>query len=183
VNAGTLDAWSLEVRELTTQCQPYGVPGLSLSPASSVAGALAGGQRRYSLDLENTGALTDSYTVTLGAHAWPIAYPAFAGPLAPGAHAALPFTVTVPLTVPLGASDFAALTLTSHADPAVSASAYLLTTAIAPTHFLFLPSLLFFPLSSPLTSPLPPASPPPNPPPLIQRQVSDPPTALPTSDF
>jgi hypothetical protein len=149
VDSGILDAWSLEVRELMAECQPFGVQGVTVSPASAVAGALPGGLRLYAFQVENTGAVADTYTVTLGPHAWPIGHPALVGPLAPGMQAAFGVTVTVPMTAAVGATDAAAVSLTSHADPAVGATAHLHTTAIAPTHFVLLPALLSSLLSSP----------------------------------
>ncbi|MCC6189756.1 MAG: S8 family serine peptidase [Anaerolineales bacterium] len=140
-DTGSLNAWSLDLREWIPVCASYTEHGVSVNPPSDAASAAPGAQHVYSLRVENTGNITDTYTVSAGPHQWPLSAPAAAGPLTPGAYADVPVTATVPLTASGGALDAVTLTFTSQADGGVTANATLTTTALVATHRFYLPAI------------------------------------------
>jgi hypothetical protein len=117
----------------------------TLAPAADAGSGAPGDALVYSLTVENTGNLTDTYTVTVGGHAWPLAFPGTAGSLAPGASASIVLTTTIPLSATDGETDVVNVTVTSQADPALSAGAVLTSTALVPLRFLYLPLILRLP--------------------------------------
>lgn len=140
-DTGTLNAWSLDLRDLIPVCAPYTGYGVSVNPPSDAASAAPGAQHVYNLRVENTGNVTDTYTVSAGPHQWPLSAPAAAGPLTPGAYADVPVTATVPLTASGGAFDAVTLAFTSQADSDVTANATLTTTALVATYRFYLPAI------------------------------------------
>jgi len=85
----------------------------------------------YTINVTNTGAVADTYTVTVTGADWPVDILPAVGPLAAGASAALPVTVTVPAGALCGASDHITITLTSQGSASRVAQASLTTTANA----------------------------------------------------
>ncbi len=83
----------------------------------------------YTIQITNTGTVTDSFDITLGTSVWFVTSSTDeVGPLGPGQSA----TVFISLTVGPGDSDSVTVTATSHFDSSVSVSSTLTTTAIIP---------------------------------------------------
>ncbi len=94
----------------------------------------------YTVTLTNTGNVTDTFAVDIGAANWPVTATATAvGPLAPNASGS--FEVTV--TIGAGVTDTVAITLTSGADDTVTAVVTLTTTAEGSSNtYIYLPAIL-----------------------------------------
>ena len=92
------------------------VHGLALAPTSAEGAGLPGALIAYTLQLSNTGTLSDTFEVTIRGHSWTTSAPSPVGPLAPRAGTELPVTVRIPTEAADGAADTAILTLTSLGD-------------------------------------------------------------------
>ena len=82
----------------------------------------------YTLLVSNIGDFVDSYTVTISA-TWGTVTPINVGPLLPGEDEEMLVTVEIPQGALHGDWDFAIITLTSQADPRISASVKLTSSA------------------------------------------------------
>jgi hypothetical protein len=111
------------------------------SPADSRLGE-PGEAVTHTLQVTNTGNLPDTFDVTGGGHAWPVAVPALVGPLGVGARATMVATVTIPADAVGGATDVVTITFTSQGDGATWAAVPLMT-GVKPR--LFLPLVLRLP--------------------------------------
>ncbi|NJN55550.1 MAG: choice-of-anchor B family protein [Anaerolineae bacterium] len=105
--------------------------GVVLSPESAAQTAVAGETVTYTLSVENSGNITDTYDLSVAGNNWQTAVSANSVELAPGGRAELVISVTVPVDVTGGAVDVATVTAVSQTDAAVSASSDLSTTANA----------------------------------------------------
>ena len=124
---------TLTGRGRTTALADNAVAGLATSGDMSAIG-VAGGDLVYQITVTNTGTITDSFSVTLGAFAWATTVSSSStGPLAPGASA----TIAVTVTVGGGSMDSVAVTFTSGFDNNVSAT----VTLNSSTYLVALPSL------------------------------------------
>ncbi len=103
--------------------------GVNVSPAASAQETLPGQTVAYPLQVNNLGNTLDTFTVTLTS-GWNSTAPVEISNLAGCASAALTVTVDVPGSAVIGSSDVATLVFTSHADPAISATAVLTTGVI-----------------------------------------------------
>ncbi len=83
----------------------------------------------YTLQVSNIGDFVDSYTVTISA-SWGMTTPITVGPLLPGEDTEMLVTVEIPQDALHGDWDEATIMLTSQADPRVSASVKLTSTAL-----------------------------------------------------
>lgn len=128
-DVGTLNQWSLDIRELLHVCNPHINYAFTLSPAASAGAGNPGTAVEHTFTVTNTGSLTDTYALTVTGAGWPTSAPASVEPVAPGSSASVLVTVTVPLTASAGASTALTLTVTSDGDTSVSASASLTTAA------------------------------------------------------
>jgi subtilisin family serine protease len=106
------------------------VYGVSLIPPGAAMTTTPGSVLTYTLTVTNTGNFTDTFTVTVSGNAYAAAVPSPVGPLADGASASLPVTVTVPTNAAEGASDTAVITVTSQGNGVASASATLTTNVV-----------------------------------------------------
>jgi hypothetical protein len=123
---------------LTTTAIIPGNAGVTLT-GDQTGAAEVGETVTYTVQITNTGTVTDSFAISLGTSAWTVSSSTTqVGPLGPGQTA----TVEIYVTVGAGASDRVDVTVTSQHDPTVSATATLTTTAILPP----LPSLIYLPL-------------------------------------
>lgn len=113
---------------------------LALAPAAATQPGLPGDTVVYELTLTNQGNATDTFDVTIGGHAWPVSAPAPLGPLAAGEELHFAASVRVPVSAPAGASDTAALIVTSQGDESKRATATLTTRV--PFYARFLPLVL-----------------------------------------
>jgi uncharacterized membrane protein len=101
--------------------------GVAVAPTSAAQQGLPGATLQYTLQVTNTGNITDSVTVE-AAGSWPTSViPLAFDDLLPGASGTLTVRVTIPLTVTIGQSDLTTLTLRSHNDPTQTATATLHT--------------------------------------------------------
>jgi hypothetical protein len=105
-----------------------------LQPAGSWGYADPGSTISHTLQVFNTGILSDTYTITIGSTNWPTASPDTVGPVEAGYSTTLDIQVTIPLTATLGSSDTATITLTSQNDPSFTTSATLTTYAAITTY-------------------------------------------------
>ncbi len=102
---------------------------LTLNPPLAAQSAMTGDVVTYTLSLANTSAITDTFDVTLGSHAWTTSAPAAVGPLPPGDSVSLLVEVQIPTGLSGGATDVVQVTATSRGDISKTASAQLTTTA------------------------------------------------------
>jgi uncharacterized repeat protein (TIGR01451 family) len=107
------------------------VYGVSLSPERQHGYGPAGHQVNYTLWIGNTGSLTDTFTVTVGSHTWPIGSLVSEVPLSARAGAAIGVSVFVPAE-PMQPQDIMTVTAVSHAAPAHQAVATLTTIWLRP---------------------------------------------------
>jgi DNA-binding beta-propeller fold protein YncE len=97
----------------------------------------------HDLTLINATGSTDSFTLSLDGSTWPAALPGnIAGPLAPGASAAVQVLVTIPAGVSWYDSDSVQITAVGINDPSFSATASLTTIADAPPAIAVAPASL-----------------------------------------
>jgi uncharacterized membrane protein len=84
----------------------------------------------YTVTIQNTGNLSDSFSLSLGGHAWSASLShSQVGPLAPNATQDVTVTVTVPASAASGSMDVVTLTATSQASSAATDTQTLTTTA------------------------------------------------------
>jgi hypothetical protein len=102
---------------------------LHLRPTNAERSGAPGSGVRHTLTLTNTGNLTDTFTLILGAHGWPVDAPESIADLGPGQAADVSIIVTVPLGALADATDQITLTVVSTADPAQQAVTTLTTRA------------------------------------------------------
>jgi uncharacterized membrane protein/murein tripeptide amidase MpaA len=102
--------------------------GASLSPESDSQQADPGAVVTYTLEIHNYGANADTYTVALESN-WNATAPVSIGPIASLDSATFDVSVTIPPSATNGESDTATVQIQSQADPSVSDSATLQTTA------------------------------------------------------
>jgi serine protease AprX len=88
---------------LNTQVLP--VYGLSLVPASATSMAVGGDTAAYTLQLTNTGNVSDVIVFISSRHSWPVSIVPITLTMAAQQHATVNVFVTVPLTATLGLSD------------------------------------------------------------------------------
>jgi len=99
-------------------------------PATQSGSAVVGDTASYSVELVNTGNLSDTFDLTISGNSWTTTLsPTSVGVLAPGASA----TVQISVTVAAGATDTASIKATSQHDATISDTLSLTTTAIAST--------------------------------------------------
>lgn len=106
--------------------------GLGLGPAASEQVGGPGSAVRHTLELANTGNVTDSVALTLGGHRWPAQVQAVLRELAPGARTRVTVTVTIPPGAAPGASDSVTVRASSGGGAAI-ATATLVTRALPPS--------------------------------------------------
>lgn len=109
------------------------VPGYSVKmhvPVPTLTGG-AGSTLTYSALVTNTGTVTDTFNLSLGAHTFTTTVQANVGPLGPGAVATVPITVNIPSNALVGAQDVVTVTAQSLGNAARTASAMLTTTVVA----------------------------------------------------
>ncbi|HFD39155.1 MAG TPA: PKD domain-containing protein [Anaerolineae bacterium] len=118
--------------------------GAALTPITRAAQVAPGGAVVYTHTLRNTGAATDTYTVTLtSSQGWARLASSGAVRLDSQATAVVTVAVTVPPTATVGAEDVATIQAVSWADPGVAATAVDTTTvALGAKRHVYLPLVL-----------------------------------------
>lgn len=106
--------------------------------ADAAATGLIGTERQYDLWLTNTGMLADVYTISVSSQ-WTMTLATNNLSLAGLATAPVSVTVMIPANALDGEMDVAVVTATSQANPALSDSVTLSTTALVPNSFVYLP--------------------------------------------
>jgi hypothetical protein len=114
---------------LTLTVLGYDLVAASPNPAQS---GLAGSVVTYTVNVTNTGTLTDTYAISITNNTFTTTAPAFIGPLAPGAAASVPVTVTIPLTASVGATDTVRVNVVSQGNEDVGVAVPLITIVRAP---------------------------------------------------
>jgi uncharacterized repeat protein (TIGR01451 family) len=112
----------------TTASTLYGVQ--AAPPSQAKTGAL-GSTITYTIDLTNTGNLTDTIDVAVSGNAWTTTAPAQVL-LGPGGSDVVSVAVEIPALAINGSNDSTTLTFTSQGDPSLKAQVDLLTTAVIP---------------------------------------------------
>ncbi len=79
--------------------------GLVLEPGISIQGGTPGTTLTYTLQLTNTGNISDSFAIQWEGSSWPISAPGTLGPFGSGKGGTLPVRVTIPITATATMSD------------------------------------------------------------------------------
>ena len=103
--------------------------GVALTPAVAMGQAHPGQTVSYTLQLTNTGNVSDTFDLVASGNTWTTTVPSSVGPVTPGSRTDLTVTVNIPATAVGGATNTAIVTATSRADHTRSATATLTTTA------------------------------------------------------
>ncbi len=120
---------------LTTTALAAPVYGVTVSPATDNGSGYAGDTVSYTLDVTNTGNVTDSFSVNVSGNLWSTSAPASVASLAAGATTQITVDVSIPTGASPGDSDTATVTLTSLGDAGQSAAASLTTTVLTPPFY------------------------------------------------
>ncbi|MGQ0600245.1 MAG: S8 family serine peptidase [Anaerolineales bacterium] len=118
-------------RSLPLSLTVLGYDLVAASPNAAKSG-IAGSTVTYTVNVTNTGTLSDTYNIALSGNAFTTTTPATVGPLNPNATAVVPLTVTIPLTASVGATDTVRVAIISQGNGISSASVLLTTTVRAP---------------------------------------------------
>ena len=103
--------------------------GVTLTPAVAMGQAHPGQTVSYTLQLTNTGNVSDTFDLVASGNTWTTTVPSSVGPVTPGSRTDLTVTVNIPATAVGGATNTAIVTAASRADHTRSATATLTTTA------------------------------------------------------
>ncbi len=112
------------------QCQmSIALPLPILTPTAAAQTANPGSSVTYTLLLSNTGTVSHTFDVVLGAHVWPVTAPLTLGPVNAPSAVPLTLTVTIPAEALANSSEVLTLTVRAQDNPALHADATLTTTA------------------------------------------------------
>jgi len=138
----TADGWHVDDIQLigSSTSAPL-VHGVSLSPDAAQFAA-PGEVVTYTVQISNTGSVSDTFTLTTAGQIWPVNVSTGSVTLDPAQSTAFTATVTIPLTATHGLSDTVRITAVSSGDPSQQATVDLTTTAVVFDHFTFLPVIL-----------------------------------------
>jgi hypothetical protein len=123
---------------LTVIAPVYGVALLGDQEESGDVGTTVS----YTIQITNTGNLTDTFDLEVSGAAWATAPDTPSVTLGPGGSATVVVTVAVPAGATHGSSDVATITVSSQGNPAMTASSNLTTTAVSPLRYIYLPLVL-----------------------------------------
>jgi hypothetical protein len=111
---------------------PYGV---AVNPPTQTITAVVSLPLTVTLDVQNVGFVTDTFTITVTS-AWPVSAPVQRGPIAAGGTAPLPLVVTPPAATPLGTTNIVTVQVTSQTAPAQQQTAQVAVRIAGETLFL-----------------------------------------------
>jgi hypothetical protein len=115
--------------------------GLTVTPATDARSGDPGTMVTYTLQVTNTGNVSDAFDVHASGYRWATALnPTTVEPLTAGRSADVVVTVTIPTSAAGEATDVATVTVTSQGDDTVTATSILTTTARR--HRIFLPLII-----------------------------------------
>jgi putative Ca2+/H+ antiporter (TMEM165/GDT1 family) len=103
--------------------------GVALEPLVDAKSDDPGETVTYTLQITNTGAVSDTFDVVTSRHTWPTTAPSSVGPLAAGGGASVDVTVDIPPSAAGGATDTASIIVASQGDSSQVATVTLTTTA------------------------------------------------------
>jgi hypothetical protein len=110
---------------------------LNLRPVVDWEAGPPGSTVTYSLQLTNTGQVTDTFNIAATSYTWPTAAPISVGPLVSDESVLVEVSVSIPSDAPIGTTDKAIITFTSQGDNSQTATAILNT--ISGNLFYYLP--------------------------------------------
>ena len=119
--------------------------GVTLDPSISAKSGIPGTALTYTLQVTNTGSVSDTFDVTVSGNTWPTTAPVTIGPLVAGASANADVIVNIPADLAGDSTDTAIISFSSQGDYTESATATLTTTAMA--HRMFLPFIIKSPVT------------------------------------
>jgi hypothetical protein len=117
---------------------------VTLTPATDAKTGIPGQVVTYTLTVQNTGNLDDSFNLAVSDNQWPnVTLSAYqAGPLLPNGTSVVNVYVTVPITATVNTTDTVTVKATSAASPGTSATSKLTTTAKSKDYYVYLPIVL-----------------------------------------
>lgn len=103
---------------------------VGLTPPAEAQSGNPGQTLTYTLNLSNTGNVSDAYTLTVSGNTFPTSVPAMVGPLAANGEISVTVAVTIPVGALAGVVDAATITATSQGDPGQTATTTLTTSVL-----------------------------------------------------
>jgi hypothetical protein len=117
---------------------PYAAP--EVDPSPSVKSGVAGKAAIHTLQVTNTGIVSDTFDITVEGNLWSVTAPASVGPVFPGGNLSFDVGVTIPAGATLGEMDFSTLRIVSRGDNTETTSV-VLQTVVGQAISLYLPSV------------------------------------------
>jgi sugar lactone lactonase YvrE len=132
---------SEDTSDLVILVKPAVRYGLTVTPATDARSGDPGATVTYTLQVTNTGNVSDTFDVRASGYRWTTTpHPTMVGPLVAGGSANVVVTVTIPTSAAGGATDATTVTVASRGGDTVTATSILTTTVRR--HRVFLPLII-----------------------------------------